>query len=38
MGDFTRGAVELTNIAYFVGFTLLFLFWTYLVLESKKWR
>lgn len=38
MGDFTRGAVELTNIAYFLGFTLLFLFWTYLVLESKKWR
>jgi len=38
MGDFTRGAVELTNIAYFAGFTLLFLFWTYLVLESKKWR
>ncbi|HEY4329698.1 MAG TPA: hypothetical protein VGN88_08170, partial [Phycisphaerae bacterium] len=38
IGDFTRGSMELTNVAYFSGFTLLFLFWTYLVLESKKWR
>src|SRR3954452_13620776 len=38
MSDFTRGSVELTNIMYFTGFGLLFLFLTYLVLESKKWR
>jgi len=38
MSDFTRGSVELTNIVYFSGFGLLFLFLTYLVLESKKWR
>ena len=36
--DFARGSVELGNIVYFVGFTALFLFWTYIVLESKKWR
>ena len=38
IGDFTRGSVELTNIVYFSGFGLLFLFFTYLVLESKRWR
>ena len=38
IGDFTRGSIELTNIIYFSGFGLLFLFFTYLVLESKKWR
>lgn len=38
IGDFTRGSIELTNIAYFSGIALLFLFWTYLLLESKKWR
>jgi ABC-2 type transport system permease protein len=38
ISDFARGSVELTNIVYFLGFGLLFLFWTYLVLESKKWR
>ncbi len=36
--DFAKGSVELTNIAYFGGFTLLFLFWTYIRLESNKWR
>jgi ABC-2 type transport system permease protein len=38
IGDFTRGSIELTNVAYFGGFTVLFLFWTYLLLESRKWR
>ena len=38
IGDFAKGTVALTNITYFVGFTLLFMFWTYLVLESRKWR
>lgn len=38
IADFARGSVELTNIVYFTGFGLVFLFWTYLVLESKKWR
>jgi ABC-2 type transport system permease protein len=36
--DFARGSVELGNIIYFLGFSALFLFWTYIVLESKKWR
>jgi len=38
IGDFARGSVELGNIVYFLGIAALFLFWTYLVLESKKWR
>jgi ABC-2 type transport system permease protein len=38
IGDFARGSVELGNVVYFLGFTGLFLFWTYLVLESRKWR
>jgi ABC-2 type transport system permease protein len=38
IGDFARGSVELGNSMYFLGFAALFLFWTYLVLESKKWR
>jgi len=37
-GDFTRGSVELGNIMYFAGCAALFLFWTYIVLESKRWR
>ncbi len=36
--DFARGSVELGNCVYFLGFSALFLFWTYVVLESKKWR
>jgi len=38
IGDFTRGSIQLTNVVYFLGFSLLFLFWTYIVLESKRWR
>ena len=38
IGDFAKGTIEITNVVYFVGFTLLFLFWTYLLLESRKWR
>ncbi len=38
IGDFARGSVELGNTVYFLGFAGLFLFWTYVVLESKKWR
>jgi ABC-2 type transport system permease protein len=38
IADFTRGSIELTNMVYFTGFGLVFLFLTYLVLESKKWR
>jgi ABC-2 type transport system permease protein len=36
--NFSRGALEITDIVYFCGFSALFLFFTYLVLESKKWR
>jgi ABC-2 type transport system permease protein len=38
IGDFAHGSVGLGNTMYFLGFAALFLFWTYLVLESKKWR
>jgi ABC-2 type transport system permease protein len=38
IGDFARGSVELGNVVYFLGIAGLFLFWTYVVLESKKWR
>jgi ABC-2 type transport system permease protein len=38
IGAFARGTVELGNVVYFLGFAGLFLFWTYIVLESKKWR
>lgn len=38
IGDFARGSIQLTNVVYFSGFSLLFLFWTYVVLESRKWR
>ena len=37
IGDFAKGTVSLANVVYFLGFTGLFLFWTYLVLESRKW-
>jgi ABC-2 type transport system permease protein len=38
LADFARGSVELGNTVYFLGFSGLFFFWTYIVLESKKWR
>jgi ABC-2 type transport system permease protein len=38
IGNFARGSVELGDVVYFLGFASLFLFWTYVVLESKKWR
>ena len=38
IGDFAKGTVALANVVYFLGFTGLFLFWTYLVLESRKWQ
>jgi ABC-2 type transport system permease protein len=36
--DFSKGVLDTGHGAFFVMFTLLFLFLTYLVLESKKWR
>jgi ABC-2 type transport system permease protein len=38
ISDFARGSIQLTNIVYFLGFSFIFLFWTYVVLESRKWR
>jgi ABC-2 type transport system permease protein len=38
IGDFAQGWVELSGVVYFLGFAGLFLFCTYVVLESKKWR
>jgi ABC-2 type transport system permease protein len=38
MINFSKGLVDLNHVVYFVSGTLLFLFATYLVLESRKWR
>jgi len=38
IGDFTKGSLDLGSTMYFVGIASLFLFWTYVVLESRKWR
>ena len=36
--DFAKGVVDTSHVAYFVLLTGFFLFLTYLLLESKKWR
>jgi len=38
MADFSKGVLATSHVFYFGGFTLLFLFFTYLLLESRKWR
>jgi len=38
IADFAKGVVDTAHLAYFGLFTGLFLFLTYLLLESKKWR
>ena len=38
IGDFAKGVVDTAHLGYFLGFSLLFLFFTYLILESRKWR
>jgi len=38
IADFSKGVVDTSHLAYFLVFTGLFLFLTYLLLESKKWR
>ena len=38
IADFGKGVVDTSHLAYFALFTGLFLFLTYLLLESKKWR
>lgn len=38
IADFAKGVVDSSHVVYFLGFTGLFLFLTYLLLESKKWR
>lgn len=38
IADFAKGIIAISHVSYFVGFTLLFLFLTYLVIESRKWR
>ena len=38
VANFTKGSIELTSVTYFLGFAAMFLFWTYLLLESRKWR
>lgn len=35
---FTKGVVDTADLAYFVGFTFVFLFLTYRTLESRRWR
>jgi ABC-2 type transport system permease protein len=38
IADFSKGVIAVSHLGYFCGFTLLFLFLTYLILESRKWR
>ncbi|HVS71048.1 MAG TPA: ABC transporter permease [Phycisphaerae bacterium] len=38
ISDFSRGVVDTEHLVYFLGFTLLFLFLTYLIVESRKWQ
>ncbi len=38
MADFSRGIVESQNLVFFLSGAGLFLFLTYIVLESRKWR
>ncbi len=38
MANFARGVVDTQNIVYFLTGTCLFLFLTYVVLESRRWR
>jgi ABC-2 type transport system permease protein len=36
--DFSKGIVAVSHVSYFLGISALFLFFTYLLLESRKWR
>jgi ABC-2 type transport system permease protein len=38
IADFSKGVVETSHLGYFLGVTLIFLFFSYLILESRKWR
>ena len=38
IADFAKGVVDTAHVGYFLGFSVLFLFFTYLILESRKWR
>lgn len=38
IGDFSKGVIAVSHVCYFLGVTLLFLFFSYLILESRKWR
>ncbi len=38
MAGFSRGIIDSQNIVFFLSGTLLFLFLTYVVLETRKWR
>jgi ABC-2 type transport system permease protein len=38
IADFSKGVIETSHVGYFLGFTLLFLFFSYLIVESRKWR
>jgi ABC-2 type transport system permease protein len=36
--DFARGILSVTDIAYYVSITAVFLFITVVLLESRRWR
>ena len=38
LSSFTKGVIDTADIAWFVGFTFIFLFLTYRTLESRRWR
>ena len=38
MQDFARGVVEISSLTYYVSFTIFFLFLTWKVIESRRWK
>jgi ABC-2 type transport system permease protein len=38
MQDFARGVIDLSNVVYYVSFTMFFLFLTWKVIESRRWK
>ena len=38
MQDFARGVLQLSSVAYYLGLTIFFLFLTWKVVESRRWK
>ena len=37
-GDFTKGVIDIRNIVYYLSTASIFLFFTVLILEMRRWR